>query len=271
MIPAAKHLDPQAASLKDPQALMAIRNLELRAPGDRRGVLDRVAPQPLSRVFRRVHRVPPLHSGDDPRYLDWRLYARSDRFCIKKFEDETNLRCHLLVDNSHSMAYGSLAYTKATYATTLAATLAYFLHLQGDAVGLMTFDEHVREYLPARNRPGHLRHLMSALERSPEGSSTDLDTPIRRIADIVKKRGLMVLISDLLAPIDHLESNLAGLAAWDTNRSSSRSWTRPNWILVCRKPGGIGIWNPTATSTSTRSKCARPIAANSRPTWARSN
>ena len=214
MIPAAKHLDPQAASLKDPQALMAIRNLELRARVIVEGFWTGLHRSPYHGFSVEFTEYRPYIPGDDPRYLDWRLYARSDRFCIKKFEDETNLRCHLLVDNSHSMAYGSLAYTKATYATTLAATLAYFLHLQGDAVGLMTFDEHVREYLPARNRPGHLRHLMSALERSPEGASTDLDAPIRRIADIVKKRGLMVLISDLLAPIDRLENNLAGLAAW---------------------------------------------------------
>src|SRR5258707_883109 len=104
--------------------------------------------------------------GDDPRYLDWRLYARSDRYYIKKFEDETNLRCHLLVDNSRSMTYGSLGYTKAQYANTLAATLAYFLHQQGDAVGLLTFDEQIREFLPARNRIGHLRHLMLRLEQA---------------------------------------------------------------------------------------------------------
>jgi len=214
MIPAAKHLDPQAATLKDPQALMAIRNLELRARVIVEGFWTGLHRSPYHGFSVEFTEYRPYIPGDDPRYLDWRLYARSDRFCIKKFEDETNLRCHLLVDNSRSMAYGSLAYTKAVYANTLAATLAYFLHLQGDAVGLMTFDEHVREYLPARNRPGHLRHLMSALERSPEGASTDLDAPIRRIADIVKKRGLMVLISDLLAPIDRLENNLAGLAAW---------------------------------------------------------
>ena len=83
-------------------------------------------------------------TGDDPRYLDWRLYARSDRYYIKKFEDETNLRCHLIVDNSHSMDYGSTGYTKAEYANMLAATLAQFLFQQGDGVGLLTFDDEIR-------------------------------------------------------------------------------------------------------------------------------
>ena len=78
--------------------------------------------------------------GDDLRYLDWKLFARSDRYYIKRFEDETNLRCHLLVDQSRSMSYGSLPYSKRDYAATLAATLGYFLSTQRDAVGVVTFD-----------------------------------------------------------------------------------------------------------------------------------
>src|SRR5207249_8282232 len=119
--------------------------------------------------------------------------------------DETNLRCHLLVDNSRSMGYGSLPYTKAQYANTLAATIAYFLYLQGDAVGLLTFDEQIRDYLPARHRTGHLRHLMLSLEKPAAGQTTDLAAPLKRIVEIVRKRGLLVLLSDFLAPIERLE------------------------------------------------------------------
>jgi uncharacterized protein (DUF58 family) len=155
----------------------------------------------------------PYTPGDDPRYLDWRLVARTDRYFIKKFEDETNLRCHLLVDASRSMTFGSLGYTKADYARTLAATLAYFLSQQGDATGLLTFDDRVREYLPARHRPGHLRHLMLSLEKPFEGNATDLAAPLQRIAELTQKRGLVVLISDLLAPIDSLEAPLSLLTA----------------------------------------------------------
>jgi uncharacterized protein (DUF58 family) len=141
------------------------------------------------------------------------LFARSDRFFIKKFEDETNLRCHLLVDQSRSMTYASVGWSKSDYARTLAATLAWFLNAQGDAVGLFTFDESVRDYLPPRHRHGHLRQLMVALEHGPQGKGTNLGEPLRRLAELAHKRGLMLLISDLLAPVDELESHLARLAA----------------------------------------------------------
>lgn len=202
-----------AGPLIDPQTLMAIRNLELRARVVVEGFwhgLHRSPYHGFSVEFTEYRQYSP---GDDPRYLDWRLYARTDRFFIKKFEDETNLRCQLLVDNSRSMTYGSLGYTKAQYANTLAATLAYFLHQQGDAVGLMTFDEQIREYLPARHRTGHLRHLMLRLEQPAGGKATDLSAPLRRVVDVVKKRALMVLISDLLAPVETLEKNLGSLVA----------------------------------------------------------
>ena len=203
----------QGSSLLDPQTLMSIKNLELRARVVVEGFwhgLHRSPYHGFSVEFTEYRQYSP---GDDPRYLDWRLYARTDRYFIKKFEDETNLRCHLLVDNSRSMTYGSLRYTKAQYANTLAATLAYFLYLQGDAVGLLTFDERIRDYLPARHRTGHLRHLMLRLEQPPGGSATDLTAPLEHIIQIVKKRALMVLISDLLAPIGTLEKNFASLVA----------------------------------------------------------
>ena len=151
--------------------------------------------------------------GDDPRYLDWRLYARSDRYYVKRFEDETNLRCHLLLDMSRSMGYGSGPYTKADYAKTLAASLAYFLSTQRDAVGLVTFDERIDERIPARYRSGHLRRLMLAFEKPTAGSGTDLSEPLEQIAEQVRKRGLLILISDLLAPVDTLGTNLGYLRA----------------------------------------------------------
>jgi uncharacterized protein (DUF58 family) len=111
------------------------------------------------------------------------------------------------------MTFGSGSFPKADYARTLAATLAYFLAQQGDATGLLTFDETVRDYLPARHRPGHLRHLMLALEKPAEGQATDLTAPLRRISELVRKRGMVVLISDLLAPVDKLEMTLGQLTA----------------------------------------------------------
>ncbi len=196
-----------------PQALMRIRNLELRARVVVQGFWNGIHRSPyhgFSVEFTEYRQYSP---GDDPRYLDWRVFARSDRYFIKKFEDETNLRCHLLTDQSRSMAFGSLGYTKAEYAATLAATLAYFLYLQGDAVGLLTFAGQIRDYLPARHRTGHLRHLMLALEKPASGEATDLGAPLKRIVEIVRKRGLIVLLSDFLAPIERLEPDLIALAA----------------------------------------------------------
>ncbi len=202
-----------SGSLINPQALMSIRNLELRARIVVQGFWNGIHRSPyhgFSVEFTEYRQYSP---GDDPRYLDWRVFARSDRYFIKKFEDETNLRCHLLADNSRSMAFGSLGFSKASYAATLAATIGYFLYLQGDAVGLLTFDEKIREYLPARHRSGHLRQVMLGLERTPGGQTTDFAAPLKEMADIVRKRGLMVIVSDFFTPMDRLEPHLTSLAA----------------------------------------------------------
>jgi uncharacterized protein (DUF58 family) len=195
----------------DPAALMRIKNLELRARLVVEGFMSGLHRSPyhgFSVEFTEYRQYTP---GDDPRYLDWKLFARSDRYYLKRFEDETNLRCYLLVDLSRSMGYGSLAYDKAAYAKTAAATIAYFLSLQRDAVGLVTFDAGIQEYLPARYRPGHTHRLMVALERSPAGTSTDLAAPLEQVARTARKRGLVVLLSDLLAPLDALEKHLGYL------------------------------------------------------------
>jgi uncharacterized protein (DUF58 family) len=202
-----------AAGLINPQALMSIRNLEWRARVVVEGFWNGLHRSPyhgFSVEFTEYRQYSP---GDDPRYLDWRVYARSDRYFIKKYEDETNLRAHLLVDLSRSMDFGTRGYKKSQYAATLAATLGYFLHLQGDAIGLLTFDEEIREFLPARHRAGHLRQLMLALERPVAGRSTNLEAPLERITALIRKRGLVALVSDFLAPLDRLERNLVALTA----------------------------------------------------------
>ncbi|MBP7142013.1 MAG: DUF58 domain-containing protein [Opitutaceae bacterium] len=197
----------------DAKALMRIRSLELRARIVVEGFLSGLHRSPYHGFSVEFTEYRPYTQGDDPRYLDWKVLARSDRTYIKKFEDETNLRCHLVVDRSRSMDFGTVGYSKSEYAITLAATLAHFLAHQGDAVGLVSFDETVREYLPARSRSGHLRQILIALERPAAGRSTDLVAPLEQLARLVKKRGLLVLVSDFLAPLDRLESSLAMLTA----------------------------------------------------------
>lgn len=196
-----------------PKALMAIKNLELRAKVVVEGFWNGLHRSPFHGFSVEFSEYRQYSPGDDPRYLDWKLFARSDRYYIKKFEDETNLRCHLLVDQSRSMEFGSLDYTKFDYTNTLAATLGYFLYQQGDAVGMLSFSDRINDYLPARNRTGHLRRIMLSLEQPPRGASTDLETPLQRILELVKKRGMVVLISDLLAPIDMLEKRLSSIRA----------------------------------------------------------
>jgi uncharacterized protein (DUF58 family) len=216
--PAPRNVPPRTgagsgSTLIDPPTLMRIKSLQMRA---------RVA---VEGFFKGIHRSPyhgfsvefseyrEYSPGDDPRYLDWRLYARSDRYYVKRFEDETNLRCSLVLDTSRSMGYGTVGYSKSDYARTVAATIAYFLSTQRDAVGLLTFEDKITDYLPPRHRPGHLRRLMGMLDREPTGRATDLASPLEEIAATVRKRGLIVLISDLLAPTEMLKTRLGYLRA----------------------------------------------------------
>lgn len=195
----------------DSDSILKINNLELRAKVIVEGFMAGLHRSPyhgFSVEFTDYRQYSP---GDDLRHLDWKLLARSDRLYIKRFEDETNLRCYLLVDLSRSMSFGTLGFEKADYAKTTAATLAYFLSLQRDAVGIVTFDEAISEILPPRFRPGHLRRLVMCLERATAGKSTDVSRPLEQIAQTVSKRGLIILISDLLAPTEKLIRQLGYL------------------------------------------------------------
>ena len=203
-------------SFIDPASLMRIRNLELRARTVVEGFFNGMHRSPYHGFSVEFSEYRQYTVGDDPRYLDWRLFARSDRYYVKRFEDETNLRCYLLVDISRSMGFGSLGYNKAEYARTAAATLAYFLSLQRDA-----------------RRAGDVRRADSGVPARPvssrtsappddgagaslAGTATDLAPPLEQVAKTAAKRGMIVLISDLLAPIDALETQLGYLRSRGT-------------------------------------------------------
>src|SRR5262245_6668514 len=203
----------QPASYIDPVALLQIASLELRARAVVEGFFAGLHRSPyhgFSVEFTEYRQYVP---GDDPRRLDWRLYARSDRYFVKQYEDETNLRCHMVVDNSRSMAFGTLPHTKAEYAKTLAATLGYFLHAQRDAVGLVLVDEQIDAFIPARHRAGQFRRIVHALEHPPAGRATRLADALEQVAQRVHKRGLLVLISDFLTPLDALATRFTYLQA----------------------------------------------------------
>jgi uncharacterized protein (DUF58 family) len=197
----------------DLEALMRIRSLELRARAVVEGLWRGLHRSPYHGFSVEFTEYRPYSPGDVVRFLVWRLYARSDRDYVKKYEDETNLRCQLVVDQSRSMSFGSGAASKAQYAATLAATLASFLFEQGDAVGVTTFAGGIGEHLPARNRPGHLRRLMGALERPAEGRQSAVGPTLEQVAELLRRRGMVVLISDLLVAPDQIERPLAALRA----------------------------------------------------------
>jgi uncharacterized protein (DUF58 family) len=146
----------------------------------------------------------PYVLGDDPRNLDWKLLARTDRCYVKQYEDETNRRCYIAVDQSRSMSFASDGYSKAEYARTLAATFAYYLTQQRDAVGLMLCGNTEPEYLPPRHRKGHLQQIMGMLGQESIGADSDLSAALSQLAGLSKRRGLIVLLSDLLTDPESL-------------------------------------------------------------------
>lgn len=138
--------------------------------------------------------------GDEIKHIDWKVFGKTDRYYIKQFEEETNLSCHILLDASGSMGYKSnpQGLSKLEYASYMAACLSYFIMRQRDAVGLTIFDNKVRSVLPSRMRQSHLKHVLAALEGTEPGGETSLSQPMHDLADGLKRRGLVILISDLL-------------------------------------------------------------------------
>ncbi len=136
--------------------------------------------------------------GDDLKYVDWKLFARTDRFYTKQFRETTNLFCQIALDASASMAYaGRSGVSKLEYARILAASLAHLVARQGDAVGLVTFADRLGHYMPSRTGQGHLRALLLALTRVDASGETHAAAALARTIDLMRRRGLLVLISDL--------------------------------------------------------------------------
>ncbi len=189
---------PHASRYIIPELIAALRGLELRARTVVAGVLSgmhRSVYRGYSVEFAQ-HR--PYAAGDDLRHIDWRVFGRQDRFFIKQYEEETNLNCSILLDVSRSMAYGSGALTKFEYAACLAASLAYLLVRQSDAVGLITFDNEIRRKLPAATGKLQFANVLSVLEDSAPNGKTNVKILFHQLAEELRRRSLVVLISDLL-------------------------------------------------------------------------
>ena len=188
---------PSEQRFLDPAVLARIGGLELRARTIVEGFLSGLHRSPLKGFSVEFAEYRQYLPGDDLSTMDWKVFARTDRHYVKKFEEETNLRGYLVLDVSASMTYGSGAMTKLEYGSCLAAALAYLMNRQRDAAGLVTFDDRILGVTAPSIRPGHLRGLLVTLDRLVAGRRTDAGRPLHQLADAIGKRGLVVLISDL--------------------------------------------------------------------------
>lgn len=192
----------------EPSILSRIGNLELVARTLVNGLYSGIHRSPFfgsSIEFADYRQYAP---GDSIRDLDWRVFGRRERLFIKRYEVERNLRCYILLDKSASMGFGSNELAKFQYASYLSASLAYLLVHQRDQVGIVTFDEDLRDLIPPRGGMYHLRLLLHILERSEPGSRTALSEVCHKVAERVGRRALVVLVSDLFEEVEPLLDGL---------------------------------------------------------------
>jgi uncharacterized protein (DUF58 family) len=182
----------------DPAVVARLGTLELKARTIVEGFLSGLHRSPFKGFSVEFAEYRQYMPGDDLSTIDWKVFARSDRHYVKKFEEETNLDCHVMIDVSGSMGYGSRGITKHEYSMCLAASIGYLMSRQRDAVGLTAFDDRIVSMLPASSRPGHLRAFLLTLDRLRIGKETNVSKPLHQLADSLTKRGMVVLISDLL-------------------------------------------------------------------------
>ena len=200
-------------SFLDPAILARIGNLELIAKFVVEGFISGLHKSPYHGFSVEFSQYRQYMAGDDTKHIDWKAYARTDRYYIKQFEEETNLNCYLLLDASESMLHPiaeapvddptieesvtGQKLTKLRYASFLIASLAYFMAKQRDAVGFAYFDDTLRQYLPARSSASHLHSILLTLETLQTAKSTRMGMPLHQIAERLTKRGLVLFVSDL--------------------------------------------------------------------------
>jgi len=191
-------LSPEAASLllDDPAALAQFGKLEVVARLVVEGYLLGRHKSPFKGASVEFVEHRQYYPGDEIRHIDWRAFGKTDRYYVKEFEDETNLCCHLIVDVSGSMSYAGRGPAKFEYARLLAAALSYLLLTQRDAVGLTTFDSHVRDRVAPSSRAQNLHHILDVLGRMTPGGETSLAGVVEAILPTIRRRGLVVVLSD---------------------------------------------------------------------------
>ena len=193
---------PDSKRFLHPEAIKRIGRMEIRARHVVEGFLSGMHRSPYfgQSVEFLQHREYVV--GDDLRHVDWKVWARQDRLYVKQFEEDTNMRCHLLVDVSASMEYGDGAMNKYEYAATIAASLAYLILKQQDAVGCLTFDDQVRARVPTRSKRNHIMSIINSLDNNKPQNKTNLYDIFRAAAETFPRRGMMIVVSDFFSDMD---------------------------------------------------------------------
>ena len=202
----------QAQKYLDPVALSRLGNMELIARCAVEGFFSGLHPSPFHgfSVEYSDHRA--YRPGDELKFLDWKAFGRSDKLYIKRFQQETNVSAYILLDSSNSMSFtGENGLSKLDYGSFLAAALAYLMLGQSDSVALTLFGDKVHEYIPPRSRRTHLNLILSALQKNPPSGQTNLPGVLHHMAERTQRRGLVILISDLLDDTEALYNGLAHL------------------------------------------------------------
>jgi uncharacterized protein (DUF58 family) len=193
----------------DPQLLSSIADLELVARVTVDGTVSGLHRSPFHGYSAEFSQYRHYRQGDDLKYVDWKLLARTDRVYTKQFRETTNMAAEVAVDASASMGFrGRAGVSKLEYARLLGAALAYLIAGQGDAVGLVVYDDRVRDYLPSRAGPSHLRRLLVALTKVEPSGGTAAAAALRRATDLLRRRGLLIVLSDLYDEDASVESEL---------------------------------------------------------------
>jgi uncharacterized protein (DUF58 family) len=204
-------VSPSAGLLK-PEVLASLSTLELVARSAVEGFFQGLHRSPRFGFSQEFAEYKAYAEGDDPRFVDWNVFARTDRTYIRRYLGETNTRLMIALDVSASMGYGSGAVTKLRYAKFLAASLAYMALGQHDPTGLIAFDSRVRSYRPASSRTGSLSAILHALDGLEAGSQTDLTESFRQLREHAQRRGLVAVISDLYCDPEALARAVQPLA-----------------------------------------------------------
>jgi len=195
-----------------PEVLAGISNLELVARAVVEGFLIGLHRSPMFGFSQEFAEYRPYAEGDDPRFIDWNVYSRTERTYIKRFQGETNSHLVILLDASASMGFKTGTVSKFQYAQFLAASLAFLASRQHDAVGCIVFDEEVREYRPPSTRSGKLMGLLHTIDRASPARGTNLEKPFNHFREFSSRRGMVVVISDFYCDANEMIEGVRPLA-----------------------------------------------------------